>query len=431
MTRLSPWSLTGVSLLGVLGGCSRAQPTFVLSPTVQVVAADETIQNPALAVDPVRNRVYVAWSVYPKEDEGTDYLAVSNDGGRTFGSPIRFGERSEAQQPRLRVTTDGTLFLIWTHRNPHDLLDPKDASSYTTEQRLATSADGGRTLSPPIVVSGKPEVPVAYFMAAAVNPNAKDLSVAWYDYTPPGARPGRSPADLRDATAIYATTSHDGGRTFSRPQKLADTICVCCTATGIVRQDHPAFVLRGFVAGAGTVADVRDPIILGSTDRGDHWNPPVTIHRDNFRLNACPHLGPGATVDATGRVHVTWWTGAAGRAGYWYASSGDGIHFSTPAKLVDETTDMHGNDLSVAVDGENTAWAIAVSRPRSPSDSDEETPLGLIRLWAIARDGRPAPVDQLDARGSHPVVGAAEQGAILIWTEGKKILLQRISRERG
>jgi len=418
--------VAAAGLCVALAGCSRSTPSFVMSPIVQVAAAATTIQNPALAVDNARHRVYVAWSVYPKDSAGLNYLAVSTDDGDTFGAPIHFGGTSSIQQPELRVIDDGTLFVVWTH--VHD--DAKAQTDYApSEQRLIKSHDGGQTFSTPVVISGQPESPMAYFMAMAVTPDGRTVTVAWFDYNFEAAKAaGRNE---RDAAAFYTRTSHDGGATFGPIRRTADAICVCCSATGIVRDNRPAFVLRGFRAGGATEGDVRDPTIIASSDQGDHWNAPITIHQDNFRLDACPHLGPGAAVDGTGRVHVTWWTGATGRAGYWYATSDDGIAFSKPLKLADQATDMHGNDLSVSVDGRGTAWATAVaSAPvRREARAEEDTPLGVVRLWAIPRGEKPISVDQITVDGVLPVVAAARSGAFVVWVDGSKIFLRRVEAQ--
>jgi hypothetical protein len=417
-----------MALLALLLAACAGQPvTFQLAAPVQVTDAGASIQNPAIAVDAARNRVYVAWTVYPNDIDGLAYLAVSNDGGKTFESPISIGGKWETQ-PELRVAEDGTLFVIWTHWNMDDLLDPNDPYSNTADQWLIKSTDGGKTFTDPVIISGKPDSPVAYFMAVAVTPDGKTVTVAWFDYTPAGVGAVAPDDGGRDATAFYTMTSHDGGRTFSAPLKTAKAICVCCFATGIVQDNHPAFVLRGFKAGGETEGDIRDPIIIASSDQGDTWNAPITIHEDNFLLDVCPHLGPGAAVDGNGRLHVTWWTGATDRAGYWYATSDDGVNFSEPVKLADQPSDMHGNDLSLAIDGRGAAWATAVTLSEDAPTPDEnaDTPLGVVRLWAIPQGGNPVSVDGFDVHGILPVVAASQNGAVIIWVDGSKLMLQQV-----
>ena len=48
------------------------------------------------------------------------------------------------------------------------------------------------------------------------------------------------------------------------------------------------------------------------------------MHADGWRIDGCPHAGPGLAVDAAGRLHAAWYTGVEGRAGLYHAVSDDG-----------------------------------------------------------------------------------------------------------
>jgi hypothetical protein len=91
-----------------------------------VVADDET--------------VHVAWTAY----EGTLWHARSTDGGTTFSAPQRLaggeGEKP-ARAPSLAPAAGGTLFVAWT-------VGEDDSA----DVRLAVSRDGGRSFGPATIV---------------------------------------------------------------------------------------------------------------------------------------------------------------------------------------------------------------------------------------------------------------------------------------
>lgn len=409
------------------GNASSALPSFQVAAIVQVADTGTEVAHPTVAFDTAHNRAYVAWTTYPSEDEGVNYLAISHDGGQTFGEPVALPGRTE-DHPVLRVARDGTLFTAWTHRNPDQLLNSDDPASNTTTQMVVRSTDGGKTFSIPVKVPEGTVKQAGYYMSLAVSPDGRTVTVAWFDYTPLFVTDAGPPG--REAVAFYVATSHDGGHTFGAPLEVSTHVCVCCMPVGIVRDTHPTFVMRGWVAGGEAEGDLRNPWLITSSDEGDTWLPPVTVHDDGFRLAVCPHVGPGADVDRRGRLHVAWWTGAANREGYWYATSGDGVTFSTPIKLLDVIPALHGNDLSLAIDPLGTVWIAAVKLDAVVSHhaahASSSVSSSTLALWAIPQGSTPIAIDQIAASGSLPEVAATRNGAVVVWIDGTKVMLRHV-----
>src|SRR4029079_7772909 len=71
-------------------------------------------------------------------------------------------------------------------------------------------------------------------------------------------------------------------------------------------------------------ASIRAIVAARSNDQGATWSQPVRVHEDDWKFDACPHAGPAIATDARGTLHVTWWTGKDGNAGFFYAQSPDG-----------------------------------------------------------------------------------------------------------
>lgn len=93
----------------MLNACNCAVETHSTG-AVQVTDAGREVAHLTVAADASRQRVYVAWTTYPSDDEGVNFLAISHDGGHSFGEPMPLPGRT-ADHPVLRVAHDGTLFL--------------------------------------------------------------------------------------------------------------------------------------------------------------------------------------------------------------------------------------------------------------------------------------------------------------------------------
>jgi hypothetical protein len=166
-------------------------------------------------------RVYVAWlderDIEPKEADPSKapshmhtesnrvvYFASSADGGRTFSPNQRVeDEACPCCKTSLAVGEDGRVYVGWRQVLPGNF----------RHIAVASSADGGQTFSPPAVVSDdRWELQGCPVSGPALAPGADgSLRVLWYTAGEAG-KPG-----------LYWSESHDGGRTFSQRQVLAET----------------------------------------------------------------------------------------------------------------------------------------------------------------------------------------------------------------
>lgn len=412
------------------GPSSAARSALTLSDPVTAFSGKADLAHPAIVADPTSDRVYVAWTTYPTfkeknppDDYATSFLAISQDGGRTFGAPVQLGgpDAIGEDHPVLRVAADGTLVVVWTHWDLTRVIDPKDPYSNPAWQIVQRSTDGGRTFGPPVEVPSTRPMRQGFFMNAALDPNGKDLAVSWFDYTSNVENSDTS----QDMTTMLVASSHDGGATFGPSRVISTSTCVCCMPTGYSLGGRPGFVYRSAVdlrEGRAT----RDIVAAQSSDSGDTWPDRHTVHADGFRLNECPHVGPGAVVDGSGTLHAAWWTGAAGRAGYWYATSTNGAEFTEPVRVTARDGVPHGDDVSLAVDPSGTVWIPTMD---STVEVGEYDSIGRILVWAIPPGGRPTQVSADSVPGALPQVTSTRTGAVLAWVDGGRLLVQRLGGE--
>ena len=77
----------------------------------------------------------------------------------------------------------------------------------------------------------------------------------------------------------------------------------------------------------------------------NRWSGISRVAEDNWRIDACPHHGPGLAIDADGTYHAVWATGESPRGpGSFYARSVDqGGTFSTPLPIGAPDTLAHAD----------------------------------------------------------------------------------------
>jgi predicted neuraminidase len=190
-----------------------------------------------------------AWFNGPKEGDAETnvVLSILPAGADAWDGPMLIAadpERSE-QNPVIFVAPDRTIWLLHTSNTPHDRRDAKVIAR--------TSADGGRSWSDPWVLMAGPGVflrnpPLfqsdgSWLLPAYRVTDAGEYSVAaistdegrsWTEYEIPGStgrvqasiaqRPDGSLLGLlrsRNADRIYAASSADRGRTWTRPERTA------------------------------------------------------------------------------------------------------------------------------------------------------------------------------------------------------------------
>ena len=124
-------------------------------------------------------------------------VAVSPDGGRTFGPPTSVASGvCPCCRTSLDVAPDGVVRVAWRHVWPGNERDPA----------VATSRDGGRTFGPPVrvyadawAIDGCPHAGPALATDARGR-----VHVAWYTGAP-------------ERAGLWRAVSADGGATFGEP----------------------------------------------------------------------------------------------------------------------------------------------------------------------------------------------------------------------
>ncbi len=264
----------------------------------------------------------------PAERGGADpYYVSSNDLGESWTEPQRInnvpGEVSDHGENSAQLffsPDEMTLYAFWNAR------DPKGGSHV----RFSRGGAMMTTWSPAVTVDDDPLPNSHGFQGAGVSPDGT-LYAAWLDMREKDdSKTGDYTAS---AAAVYLTRSTDGGKTWSKNVRVARDVCPCCRAAFGFTGGRVVVAWRGVDSG-----DMRDVYTAYSADSGATWSKPALVHRDNWKIKGCPHVGPSlATVGD--KLYVVWFSEAGAKPGIYYSSTTNGERFAPRLSFSDGTAD--------------------------------------------------------------------------------------------
>jgi hypothetical protein len=385
--------------------------------------------------------VVAAWGA--SRDGAADvYAAVSRDGGRSFGAPVRVnatpgeaaigGERA----PRVAIAArkDGpAIGVLWTAKAPAASPDaPAGTMPPGPVIRLAESTDLGRTFATPIDLSSRNVPGIRGWAALAAGADGAWYA-AWLDGRAEAAK--KAAAGPAAAPATMAAPSgghqHHGGSTGggplqevfyrviggSDPQATdalgATGVCFCCK-TAILgptaateRLGARDMVLAWRHIFPNSERDIAMSVLDPAAGRPGRM---MRVSDDRWQLQGCPDDGPGLAASGSGTIHVVWPTLAEAAASsngpekaIYHARTTDGRTF-TPRRRLDQP-------------GSGAAHPVVAALASGPA----------VALWDEVADGvrrvvvqpiREPAASQILGPGTYPAVAALDDGFVVAWTAG-------------
>ncbi len=301
------------------------------------------------------------------------YVQSSDDKGLSFTAPVivnSVAEKIEAKgeyRPKIKLDSNDNIYLTWTlklegHHSGHirfsrstardggrdssrqssafpPSMEVRSVAIGTTarmqevEQRMEQlpkepmrPTDGGRHFSAPVTVNDNPDTISHRFDSMAVGKNG-EIFIAWLDAR--DVEEAKKAGKQFEGSSLYYSWSDDGGQHFYPNKRIATHTCQCCRLdTAIAPDNTPVITWRHVFEGG-----IRDHALVKFND----WNTPGDTHRlgqDNWKIDACPHHGPGLSISDSGIYHAVWFSNSPTSQGLFYAYSTDaGRHFSTPVNF--------------------------------------------------------------------------------------------------
>lgn len=352
----------------------------------------DVAKGPGLAIGAAFSPNGALWLV-GVEAPGALFVQTSDDFGAHWSARRRLdigGDSPSADgenRPKIAFGPNGWAVISYTRPL---------AKPYSGEIRMLRSSDGGASFSPPLTVHRDRQVITHRFESIAFD-RAGVLHTVWIDKRDIAV----SRDDYRGA-AVYRNESRDGGANFGPDIKLADHTCECCRiALASTADGHIAAMWRAVFA-----PNVRDHAfaVLGGP-------PPVRASFDEWKLDACPHHGPGLAAARDGGFHAVWFGEQAGRMAVRYG------HLAADGKPVGEARevpDPHAEHADVAAAGNRVAivWR---------SFDGRQTRL---RAWVSNDDGAHFVLRELAASSEandQPHLLSATDKVLVVWRTQKEI----------
>jgi hypothetical protein len=368
--------------------------------------------------------VAVAWGA---SDSGAAdvFVAVSRDGGRTFGTPVQVNRTpGEARlggelPPRVAVqATPGsrtpTVVVAWTAREK------------ATSIKVARSTDGGATFDEPVMLQSVGAAGDRGWTALAID-NRGQAHVVWLDHRGlaaqrpaggaaagagghrhhRGAAAGMDGAVMAQSSALYHAAPGS-----SAEHAVTPGVCYCCKTALAAAPDGTLIAAWRHVY----PGDLRDIAMAVSRDGGRTFSTPARVSEDGWAIAGCPDDGPSLAVDAAGTTHIVWPTVVGGKepqGALFYATTRDGRHFTPRVRIPTLGSPKPSHpQVSIARSGQLVvAWDELI-------DGRRVSALREVKAAADGSIGFGEPIRVSAGASSHPAVAAAGTAVFAVWSTG-------------
>jgi hypothetical protein len=390
--------VSAVLLVALASGLAGRQqpPTLSWSPAIQPIVSPAGSSSAQPQLTSSSRGLLLSW-IERDGEKATLRFAERGPQGWTAAQTVASGSDwfvNWADVPSVMRLDDGTLVGHW--------LQKSGPSTYAYDVRLSYSRDDGKTWSKSFTPHTDATQTEHGFASMFQLPGA-GLGLVWLDGRAMKPQSGHAEhgADAGPMSVRFGAFGRNWKQTSELPVDLR--VCECCPTTAVVTADGPIAAFRN-----RTEDEIRD--IYVSRFENGKWTEPKAVHRDNWKIPACPVNGP--MLSARGRdVVIAWFTAADNQGRALAAFSQDaGRTFGDPIRL-DDTAATGRVDVELLSDGSAIASWIEFTNQGSH-----------FRVRRITRAGaRSEALTVSNVAGSrssgYPRLGVYGNEVVFAWTE--------------
>jgi hypothetical protein len=285
--------------------------------------------------------------------------------------------------PSVRALPDGTLAAHWMEENG------PDPEAYNL--KLAWSADGRKWSAP---VAPNRDKTVSQHGFATLFPTADGgVGLVWLD----GRATHGEEGDMQLRAAMF-----DKSRKQLSDTAIDSRVCECCPTSVALSADGPIAAYRN-----RSVGEIRD--IYVTRLAAGRWTMPVTVHKDNFKIEGCPVNGPA--IAAQGReVAIAWFTAPNDKNRSYIAFSHDSGKTFTAPIAADDVESLGRVGVALRKDGSAIVGWVESAKQQSHFE-----------IRRVSPDGKRSPAAVVgNLTGTrYPRLALARDEVVLAWTESE------------
>lgn len=334
-----------VSAAGIRPSVSPAWPLQV-EPAPTPAGADSA--QPQLTVS--SRGILLSW-VERSGERATLKFAERTSGGWSPARVVASGMDwfvNWADVPSVARLADGTLVAHW--------LQKSGPGTYAYDVRLSYSSDEGQTWASSFTPHHDGTRTEHGFASLFQIPGA-GLGLVWLDGRAMSSHAdhGGSAHGPADMSLRFGAFDRNWKQAADLPLDLR--VCECCPTAVALTSEGPIVAYRD-----RSPNEVRD-IYVARVEQGK-WTAGAPVHKDGWRINACPVNGPA--LSARGRnVAVAWFQAANDKPQSFVAFSTDaGRSFGRPIRLDDEAS-LGRVDIELLPDGSAAAAYVEFANQRA------------------------------------------------------------------
>jgi hypothetical protein len=305
------------------------------------------------------------------------------------------------------ISADSTWFLNWADypsiigKDGQPMaahwLNKKPGGTYAYDVNIS-AYDNGWTNK---IIPHQDETATEHGFLSMLPASDSTFMAVWLDGRKTAARDHYEYADLSKAMTLRGALINRNGKVIEK-FLIDDSVCDCCN-TSLAKTEN------GFIVNYRnrTKDEIRD--IYSSVFREGSWSEPKTIHKDNWKIAACPVNGPA--VEAQNEfVATSWFTGAAGQAKVQLGISNDyGKNYDTVIS-VDDQNAIGRTDMLINGDKIWVSWL-------SSADETGQLNLASYSLYGEALNHYSIPNIPKKRSTGFPQIAKSDRGMLIAFTD--------------